>query len=128
MRIHQGLAAFLCLASGGFAVFALLQQAIDRRSLVLIIAAALVLLAVAVIPSRVGKRGRVASVVLSVLSSLLVLTALVLQLDQDRMLIVRASLSMLLLGGLLLTMLCVYALRRPPTRRGMHNYFDAPAR
>lgn len=128
MRIHRGLAAFLGLASGGFAAFALLQQAIDRRSLVLIVAAALVLLLIAVIPGKGAKRLRVASVLLSVLSSLLVLAALVLQLDEDRMLIVRASLSVLLLGGLLLTMLCVHALRRPPVRRGMHNYFDAPRR
>lgn len=124
MRFPRVFAFLLALASVGFVAFCVLQQAIDFRSLVLVVAGAGMLLVMAAVTGfRRLRRGWLLALA-ALAYSVLVLGALVLQLDQERMLSVRAALSGMLLAGLLLMLWSAFVTNRPKRRDGLHNYFD----
>lgn len=124
MRATQVSASLLGLASLGFVLFAFLEQAIDFRSLVLLAAGAVALFVAATAEWWMTSRAHWVLLAAAALYSVLVLAALVLQIDEERMMAVRAGLSGLLLAGLLLTLWCTYGGGAPKRRRNLHNYYD----
>jgi peptidoglycan/LPS O-acetylase OafA/YrhL len=124
MRLTQAPTLILGLASIGFVIAATALQAMDLRSIALVGAGGIVLLLALMLPRRRGSRQKLLSLALNVCFSGLVLSAFVSQLDQERMLGIRAGLSALLLGGLMLTLWSGYGGGANTRRRDLGNYYD----
>lgn len=124
MRVLQAFACTLGLASTGFVLFAFFNQAIDFRSLALVALGAVALIATLLLSWCLGLRGRWLLIGLSGLYSASIAVALALQIDQERLMVIRAGLSLLLISGLLLMMWCAYGIKPPSRRRSWHNYYD----